>query len=553
MENINAQTKEAFQDGKYTDIDAGYQIIVDPKGSLPSFTIISSNIIFESCTLRESLCSADTLKFGLCEASVFEFEYFGYDSILGREINVLYLKTYEPSGRFEAMQLGKFTVKKCSLQQSTGIYKVVAYDMLNSDFLDDDVSDRVRKIVGSKGAYVCEIVDKLIGDKMVNKEAIETTHARGSTEKIVNIPLYDSAGTKLNESLWVMCYGDLINNPVDKTLYRYWADEIVGQTARATWAGIANNYYTYDGTTLYSLSNYAKRNTANAVYLNGGFEISAGIRENKLFFPFFSSVYEEVYNRTRYSGITWLPVDYYISSTSPSWDYKTWKSEFSRIYKSKGIEAKGGYIPTNPIEDVYIAPHEIESLNKITIREILSSIYECSCLFGTCARFPQIYGKPLMLDGLYPANSLYPNNSLYPSGTSGHLLPNLYENLFADSEVKSFRNLIIAYKDSNGDDQEVSYTINANGNVDYYMRDNWALKTGELPPYKVRDAMLPALQAVTWVDYEANTVGLPYLEIGDAIEIPVGNTTYRTFILSRTLTGIRCLQDNFKCGSVDIF
>ena len=45
--------------------------------------IINENIIKESFSFTESICSREKLKFGLCEASVVEFECVGIENIKG--------------------------------------------------------------------------------------------------------------------------------------------------------------------------------------------------------------------------------------------------------------------------------------------------------------------------------------------------------------------------------------------------------------------------------------------------------------------------------------
>lgn len=48
----------------------------------------NNNLVAESVKIDERLCSGDTLKYGLCEGSSLEFEYFGKDSIKGRRLQV---------------------------------------------------------------------------------------------------------------------------------------------------------------------------------------------------------------------------------------------------------------------------------------------------------------------------------------------------------------------------------------------------------------------------------------------------------------------------------
>ena len=67
------------------------------------------------------------------------------------------------------------------------------------------------------------------------------------------------------------------------------------------------------------------------------------------------------------------------------------------------------------------------------------------------------------------------------------------------------------------------------------------------------DEMALRMQGVKWFPFEMWCAGLPYLETGDEIEIPMGEETYTSYILQRGLKGIQNLQDTFINGTLDIF
>lgn len=62
------------------------------------FVIDNDTLVSESVKYDERMCSGDTLKFGLCEGSSLEFQYFNYPSIYGKEvkgiIDVQYMESY---------------------------------------------------------------------------------------------------------------------------------------------------------------------------------------------------------------------------------------------------------------------------------------------------------------------------------------------------------------------------------------------------------------------------------------------------------------------------
>jgi hypothetical protein len=65
--------------------------------------------------------------------------------------------------------------------------------------------------------------------------------------------------------------------------------------------------------------------------------------------------------------------------------------------------------------------------------------------------------------------------------------------------------------------------------------------------------MVAKMRDITWFPFEMWCAGLPYLETGDEIEIPLGNQTYTSYILQRQLKGIQNLQDTYINGTLDIF
>lgn len=82
MLNIHSIAKNLFKrDGVRKNIRIHF-----PNGELPDIT--NANIVRESVTFSESVCSQDVLKYGLTEASIFEFETVGIWNMYGMTIEV---------------------------------------------------------------------------------------------------------------------------------------------------------------------------------------------------------------------------------------------------------------------------------------------------------------------------------------------------------------------------------------------------------------------------------------------------------------------------------
>lgn len=98
--------------------------------------ITEENIIGESMTLDESMCSSNELKFGLSEASCITFTTVGVENIKGMTIRP-YLDIELPDGSIYSMPLGQYVVDSCKKQTDMTLRDVVAY----SNYINMDSAD----------------------------------------------------------------------------------------------------------------------------------------------------------------------------------------------------------------------------------------------------------------------------------------------------------------------------------------------------------------------------------------------------------------------------
>lgn len=82
---------------KNGDLPKNYRINVLNDDGTVDFTIDNNTLVSESVKLDERMCSGDILKFGLCEGSSLEFQYFDHPSILGRRLQCFVDVTYNIS------------------------------------------------------------------------------------------------------------------------------------------------------------------------------------------------------------------------------------------------------------------------------------------------------------------------------------------------------------------------------------------------------------------------------------------------------------------------
>ena len=143
MIDVPIQVKDALRDGR---LRKNYRFNVLNDDGTTDFTIDNDTLVSESVSIDERMCSGDTIKFGLCEGSSLEFQYFNHENITDRQIQAFIDIEYGEDLPY-SIPMGFFTVKNCSRQASTGIIKVVAYNKLMSDYLDQKANEMLLESV----------------------------------------------------------------------------------------------------------------------------------------------------------------------------------------------------------------------------------------------------------------------------------------------------------------------------------------------------------------------------------------------------------------------
>lgn len=127
----------------------------------PFDEISNESLVKESVKFDERMCSGSELKFGLCEGSSLEFQYFDHDSITGcrifASVEVQY-KDEDGNLQWHNIPMGWYDVSQCPRQFSTGIYKVTAYNKLRSAYLDQKANIFIEEqFQGRTSVYFFEL------------------------------------------------------------------------------------------------------------------------------------------------------------------------------------------------------------------------------------------------------------------------------------------------------------------------------------------------------------------------------------------------------------
>lgn len=205
-----------------------------------------------------------------------------------------------------------------------------------------------------------------------------------------------------------------------------------------------------------------------------------------------------------------------------------------------GIEYEDEPLPN----DDMIVEKTIEP-TQISGREVLRRCVELNGAFGHIGRegkFRHIILQPTY--GLYPAETLYPAEDLYPVAENESIIDDTVSRyrsvIFEEYTVKEIDKLIIR---SEEDDIGAIYGEGINT---YVIQGNFLLygKTAE-ELQTIAENVSVNIFGRAYRPYTAESIGLPYLEVGDTVELTTEDTVV-SYILQRTLTGIQALKDEFE-------
>lgn len=135
--------------------------------------IDNNNLVAESVKFDERMCSDTELKFGLCEGTSVEFQYFDLPNIRGEHISIsidVQYKDTDGTLAWYEIPMGQYDVDECSRQASTGIIKATAYNKLKSEYLDQNVISDILDYVGvGQSKSITDILNYLLTGYHIEK------------------------------------------------------------------------------------------------------------------------------------------------------------------------------------------------------------------------------------------------------------------------------------------------------------------------------------------------------------------------------------------------
>lgn len=496
--------------------------------------ISNDRIVGESLKITERMCSESKIKFGLCEAKNIEIDCFDMEDIQGQKIEITLNKISLENGDIASeIPFGTYRVKSCKKQGVDGRRKIIGYDDLQSSTLDADMSEDVNESLLTdepfKDHSIYQIEKDMLSKYGINRKERENEEFEWSTST-TSTNYFDSDTSKY----FVAIYARYLQHTFESDeYYMFDVPESLQTTRRKTVDSFLSRYgLTFSGSDSFWLSqlcylrlrctdgsnkNYVGRNdgteytrvSSGTIFVTEKIEIRYGTESNSSIISTLNLGYEDALEQTKV--------------------YKIKLSEMEKVRLKKEV-------------------------SKITLRNIIASIYELQGTFGRMNRTTGLLESVRLNDGgLYPKDSITPSDVLFPDGGSSIKRSEMVEVWFDESETESFGGIKLHYKSQSDDGKESEnvYEYIFDDSIDgiYEVKGNWILEnivTTEEQIAIIAEQMAENIRGINVCSFTTKTVGLPYLEVGDMIEIPNESEMKKVYILERTISGIQDLKDEMS-------
>lgn len=562
--------------------------------------ICNDQIVINTVQFTESLCSQNKLKFGLCEAPMFECEVVGVGNITGAIIEVsceIYCPASVTGAVFRTdlqayvypIPYGTFKVSEAKRQSDMNHRKITAYGGQAAINWEPTKMEKMKvlPLAGTTaptynpnlGYLISENGVEIIGDEVDITEVL-TNYGVGGTS-------YDNSDYLIstiipNRIAWFGVPSAWPDRNVISdydALYKSDRELLEGITEDYIFSKIQTALYPYLGDATFSDLNIKrmKRDAKYCIGGNGSFHISTTASEvgaysydlfGDSFYPYVDGFYSgeryfalnfpynlKILVRQRGTLETLYEEEIPLCPQTPKvykWKYKADASAWTsfRIGIPCDLNFVGGNV--NLWSPRY---------SEIDMAELCSSIAETMGTFVSITRegFDAKFIDIKQLFSLLPSGTLYPGQHLHPGATTGgKLLPQYYQSCwYQDEYALPFGKVECKYKDTNN--KECTYALFLNGynqNSDdttyrtYTIDNNVVINSNtwiEAQIQAICETIADNIAGVTYMPVEFTGMGYPYVESGDTFEILTpNNDSIVTIVLNRTLSGEQVLTDTYK-------
>lgn len=549
-----------------------------PNGESPDLT--NSDIVAGSVSFTESVCSKDVLQFGLAEASRIEFECANVQNIYGM--------TIECGIEVDTSSLSAADITTIQGNPGDGTLVLSA---------DSDIGYGYYRI--PYGVFTVTSCPRSAGAMWKRRvEAYEESIYKRMTAPLRAKLSYQERRTteSLLQSAFLLVAGE-INNVDDINL-------------RQTYTGGGNHAtsqhfqdfpkWTYNGTdyrVLFGGFDFYYGVTQKIAGITGAHELWQfnadvdtteidAIVEDMESYGAGSSAVQSFYDRTLPAVCyqTGLSTIYtpkmltrqgyaylYAESTDGYVGYYVHSQIVIQALEGGSWTTKETYTPAPYVSNAVFSAYAIDTFEDDILIRLKATSEDASGKFS----FVDSLDITALIEGVLELNAKYGKRSRngaflrIPLSKSSPISMSTseYSDLWWDEyNIAPIGSVTLTYFDIDLDqEQTIAYDFGG-GISEYDMTDNYLLKnlavsvndltnqtveefvTGLLDTY-----FIPNIQDIAFTPVQLSSLGLPYLEAGDYLEIDDGNgNTVGTYIMSRTLSGVQFLEDDIESKGGEI-
>lgn len=516
--------------------------------------ICNNQIVEGSAKFTESLCSQDTLEFGLCESPTFECETVGVGNITGCKIELTYevicdantsgaeFRTDLQSFVFP-IQKGVFVVASAERQADMQHRKIVAYGGGAATDWALPSTETIKYYYFGKRSNtfttdMCKVaLSKLNLDNFPQSEFISSRNEsirdwEYSQNVNVRFFVYDIYIPLKFEKLisYDYAYIQTVDSAIGKLIDGY-REKIGDLPERAIKELIAYGesakkgaYVSYTGGSTPSYRGYL--NGQKYLYIN-----------------------QNIDNDTAFRGRIRIPCALQLFLVNDEHSVKEYLIDIDSI-------------KTNQVDydfPSYIVTGKPKELMEYDLQNLVSNMIEMQGLFAKIDSNNAL--KMVSINkqfNLLPNNDLLPSENLKPLGIVGaSIIKSMYSSLwYQEDYTKPYGAVYCAYKDKSGADAELTiYVNNSYKSADistyqiYNLSDNEFIKYNQYTEAQIEDLLqrvVASVKDISYVPVKLQCVSIPFVESGDTLEILTqNNDSITTIVLKRTLSGESYITDEF--------
>ena len=270
----------------------------------------------------------------------------------------------------------------------------------------------------------------------------------------------------------------------------------------------------------------------------GGYEMALGIYTVKSFERQSDRRKRKI---TAYDRMSWFNVDVaeWYNELSFPMTLKTFRDSLCNYIGIQQIDT--GLILDSMQLTKTIEPEQLSGL------DVLTAICEINGCFGHIDKTGQLAYIYIQQTGLYPSETLYPDETLYPAEMGGdgkevevistYKQPAVYQ----DYLVEGISGLVIRQEE--GDvGADVGY-----GDNPYAIEGNFLVygkSAQEL--LNIAQSLLPQIEGRYYRPVSLDCNCMPWLEVGDAIQVPTKDDLIESFVMKRTISGCQNMRDKIE-------